>query len=113
MLFRSARRAEAEGADYLGSMAVFRTTTKPDAGPPIGLAGLAAIVRAVRLPVIGIGGIDRGNAAAVLETGAAGIAVVAAICGATDPGQAASELAEIARAAHSTAGRRPRLETHP
>ena len=96
----AARRAAAEGADYLGSTAVFRTATKADAGPPIGLAGLVAIVRAVRLPVVGIGGIDRSNAAAVFETGAAGIAVVSAICGAADPRRAAAELAEIARAAH-------------
>ena len=87
-----ARAAEIAGADYLGAGPVFATATKPDAGAPIGLPGLAAIVAAVRIPVIGIGGIDAGNAASVIETGAAGIAVISALLTAEDPEGAAREL---------------------
>ena len=97
----AARRAEADGADYLGSTAVFRTATKPDAGDPIGLHGLAAIVRAVRIPVIGIGGIDAANAASVLATGAAGIAVVTAITRAESPRAASAALAAVVHAARA------------
>lgn len=95
----AARRAECDGADYIGSTAVYPTATKPDAGPAIGLDGLSAIVRAVRIPVVGIGGINRENAALVLAAGVAGIAVVSAILGAPDPRLAAAELATVVRVA--------------
>ena len=98
---QAARRAADDGADYVGSTAVFPTPTKADAGAPIGVLGLAAIVRAVRLPVVGIGGIDRTNAAGVMTAGVAGIAVVNAICGAADPRLAAEELARIVRASRA------------
>src|SRR5207302_1021213 len=71
--------AERAGADYLGVGAVFATTTKADAGAPIGLDRLREIRRAVRLPVVGIGGITADNAAAVIRAGAAGVAVTTAV----------------------------------
>ncbi len=81
-------------ADYVGIGAVYATATKPDAGPPIGLARLAALARALRpLPVVAIGGIGLREAAEVMASGAAdGIAVVSAICGAPDPEAAARAL---------------------
>lgn len=86
--------------DYLGVGPVWATPTKADAGSPIGLDGLGESCRvAARLPVplpcVGIGGIDATNAAAVLEAGAAGVAVVSAICAAVDPAGAAAELAAL------------------
>jgi thiamine-phosphate pyrophosphorylase len=66
------------GASYVGAGPVWATPTKPDADPPIGLAGLAAICRAVSIPVVAIGGIDATNAAECLAAGAAGVAVVRA-----------------------------------
>jgi thiamine monophosphate synthase len=44
------------------------------------------------VPAVGIGGIDRSNAAAVRAAGAQGVAVVSAICWADDPARAAREL---------------------
>jgi thiamine-phosphate pyrophosphorylase len=70
--------AQSAGAHYLGCGPVWSTATKPDAGDPIGLAGLALVCRAVRIPVIAIGGIDHGNAASCIRSGAAGVAVVRA-----------------------------------
>ena len=70
--------AEERGAAYVGAGPVWATPSKPDADPPIGLAGLAAICRAVSIPVVAIGGIDAGNAAECVRGGAAGIAVVRA-----------------------------------
>ena len=96
---RAAERARRDGADYLGSSAVFATSTKPDSPPPIGLAGLAELVRASELPLVAIGGIHVGNAREVLATGVAGLAVVSAIVAAEDPRGAAAELARIVREA--------------
>lgn len=81
-----ARRAEQDGASYIGCGAVFGTTTKAEAADErIGVERLAAVVAAVRIPVIGIGGIDPGNVAQVAAAGARGAAVVSAVMRATDP----------------------------
>jgi thiamine-phosphate pyrophosphorylase len=78
----SVEEALAADADYLGAGPVWETPSKPDADPPIGLEGLRRICCAVELPVVAIGGIDATNAAACIEAGAAGVAVIRA---ATDP----------------------------
>lgn len=85
--------------DYLGVGPVFATGTKPDAAPPMGLAGLATVKAGTTLPVVAIGGIDRTNAARVIAAGADGIAVVSAICVAPVPRDAARELAGLVTAA--------------
>jgi thiamine-phosphate diphosphorylase len=69
---------EREGPDYIGAGPVWATPTKPDADPPIGLDGLAAICEAVGVPVVAIGGVDASNARVCIEAGAAGVAVVRA-----------------------------------
>lgn len=86
--------AEAAGADYLGVGPVYGTGTKPDAGEAIGLEGLHRVVKATRLPVIGIGGIPIGRASEVVMTGAAGVAVVGAVFLSDDPTAAARSLRE-------------------
>jgi len=78
--------------DYVGLGPVFATGTKPDAAPPLGLDGFAAIAGVLPVPSVAIGGIDAANAAAVMAAGAAGIAVVSAICAADDPRAAAAAL---------------------
>ncbi len=90
-----ARSAADEGADYIGCGPVFETNTKRDAGPAIGLAGLAAVVRAATVPVVGIGGITPTRAAAVRATGAAGSAVVGALMAAPDPSVVARRFASV------------------
>ncbi len=87
--------AERWGADYVG-VTVWPTPTKPEAAP-LGLGGLHEIARATRLPVVGIGGIDASRAPDVLDTGAAGIAVVSAVGGASDPVGATRELVDVVR----------------
>ena len=74
-----ARRAETEGALYVGAGAVWSTPSKRDAGPPIGLDGLRAICRAVSIPVVAIGGVDGSNAADCVAAGARGVAVIRAV----------------------------------
>jgi thiamine-phosphate diphosphorylase len=75
-------QAVAADADYLGAGPVWQTPSKADADPPIGLEGLRRICLAVDVPVVAIGGVDASNAAACIESGAAGVAVIRA---ATDP----------------------------
>jgi thiamine-phosphate pyrophosphorylase len=90
-----ARQAERDGADYLGVGDVYGTPSKPDAGLPIGVQGLAEVARAVSIPVVAIGGITLANAAAVIQAGAMGVSVISAIVGAADPEAAAQRLREI------------------
>ncbi|GHV24401.1 thiamine-phosphate synthase [Spirochaetia bacterium] len=86
--------AERDGADYLGSGAVYPTGSKNDT-TVIGVEGLKTICAAVKIPVIGIGGIGPQNAAAVLAAGAAGAAVISAILSAEDITKAARNLRRI------------------
>jgi thiamine-phosphate pyrophosphorylase len=103
-----ARRAEQEGADYLGVGPVFPTATKADAGEAIGLDGLGKIVAAVRVPVVGIGGITVENAAQVILAGAAGVAVVSAVAGADDMVEATRRLRQaVDLALRARGGGRP------
>jgi thiamine monophosphate synthase len=58
---------------------VWATPSKADAGPAIGLDGLAAICAEVSIPVIAIGGVDAGNATWCVAAGAGGVAVIRAV----------------------------------
>lgn len=87
-----ARRASEDGADYVFAGPVFDTPSKAGLVPTLGLDGLREICRVIDLPVIGLGGIDPSNAAAVMEAGAAGVAVIRAILAAPDPAEAAAQL---------------------
>lgn len=85
-------QAQAEGADYVGVGPVYATGSKADAGEPIGLGRIAEVAASVKIPVVGIGGIAVGNARAVVESGAAGVAVISAVMRADDPESATREL---------------------
>ena len=87
--------AERGGADYLGVSPIYATPTKTDTAPPLGLKGLRAIREAVKLPLVGIGGLNRDNAAEVIRSGGDGVAVVSAIVAAGDPEAAARTLKQI------------------
>jgi thiamine-phosphate pyrophosphorylase len=90
-----ARRAEAAGATYLGVGPLYASTTKSAGLPdPLGPAGLAAVVDAVSVPVVAISGITAGRVPELLDAGAHGVAVVAAVYGAANPTTAAVELLE-------------------
>jgi thiamine-phosphate pyrophosphorylase len=92
-------RAESLDCDYLGVSPVFATPTKTDTKEPWGLMGLTRIRAFSRHPLVGIGGLNAGNAEAVVMAGADGVAVVSAICASPDPFAASQELAEIIRTA--------------
>ena len=94
--------AENGGADYLGVSPIYATPTKTDTAPPLGLEGLQEIRRAVGLPLVGIGGLNRDNAGEVIHNGADGVAVVSAIVSADDPQTAAEVLKQIILKARQT-----------
>lgn len=87
--------AEHEGADYIGISPVYATRTKTDTAAPLGLAGIRRIRQAVKIPLVGIGGIHLGNIREVIGAGADGVAVVSAIVGAECAETAAAELKNI------------------
>lgn len=91
-----ARKAVSEGADYLGVGAIFPTTTKVIT-QPTSVAVLSDICHAVPVPVVAIGGLNAKNAHAVKASGAAGIAVVSAICNSANTKKSAAELAALSR----------------
>jgi thiamine-phosphate pyrophosphorylase len=95
----AALAAQQAGADYLGVGTIYPTTTKADAGEAVGPAMVAAIKARVTLPIVGIGGIRAENAAAVIEAGADGVAVVGAVIAAADPEAAARELSVVVASA--------------
>jgi thiamine-phosphate pyrophosphorylase len=92
------------GADYLTFGHVFPTPSHPGLAPR-GLSELAAIVQAVDVPVLAIGGIGLDNLDHVLATGCAGIAVISAILADPDPKRAAAHL----RAALDASPQQPRV----
>lgn len=87
-----ARAAERGGADYVGTGPVYATGSKADAGDAIGCGRITEVARAVRIPVVGIGGISESNAADVIRAGADGIAVISAVMRAADPEAATRSL---------------------
>ncbi len=87
--------AEGGGADYLGVSPIYATPTKTDTAPPLGLEGLRQIRKAVKIPLVGIGGLNPDNSAEVIRNGADGVAVVSAIVAADDPETAARQLRQI------------------
>ena len=76
-------KAEKEGADYIGSGAVFGSSTKADA-KPLSHDVLREITASVNIPVVAIGGITRDNMSRLAGTGIAGAALVSAIFSADD-----------------------------
>jgi len=82
-----ALRAVAEGADYVSIGSVFATSTKPDAGEPVGVDMVKRVRQVLPpdFPLVAIGGINLQNAASVFEAGADAVAVVSAVACADDP----------------------------
>jgi thiamine-phosphate pyrophosphorylase len=66
----------ARHADYLIAGTVFPTASKPGLCEHLGVDGLSAIVRAVTIPVLAIGGVSMDRIEAVAGAGAAGVAAI-------------------------------------
>jgi thiamine-phosphate pyrophosphorylase len=95
-----ARAAQAAGADYVAVGAMFPTATKPDfelVGPDL----VRKLRGEIRAPLIGIGGITPDNVGEVIRAGAAGVAVISAVCAADDPEDATRRFIDAIRAARA------------
>jgi len=81
-----ARKAVADGADYIGVGPIFRTFTKDDVVDPVGFEYLDFVVNNLDIPFVAIGGIKEHNIADVARRGARCVALVTEIVGAEDIG---------------------------
>lgn len=105
-----AKAAPLELLDYVAIGGVYGTTSKDNTAAPIGVAGLRAIVDAIRarkanFPICAIAGINAGNAADVIAAGADGVAVISALSLAPDPAKAAQDLRAVVDGALARRGR--------
>ncbi|WP_406533046.1 thiamine phosphate synthase [Methanobrevibacter sp.] len=91
---KEAKKAESDGADYIGTGAVFPTTTKDDADS-VTKDELTEIVKSIDIPVVAIGGINLDNACELNGTGIAGLSVVSAIMSSDNPKKSSQELLNI------------------
>lgn len=89
-----AKKAERDGADYIGTGAVFPTSTKDDADS-VSKKELIDIVESINIPVVAIGGINTENAHELAGTGIAGLSVVSAIMSSDNPKKSSEELLNI------------------
>jgi thiamine-phosphate diphosphorylase len=80
--------------DYIGAGSVYATRSKRDAGEPIGVQRLRALVSESAVPVAAIGGITAASISEIRASGAAMAAVISAVADASDPKAAACALVE-------------------
>lgn len=86
--------AEKAGADYIGTGAVFGSTTKKDA-KNLSIEELKKIAASVNIPVVAIGGINSENVSRLEGSGVNGAAVISGIFAAEDPAEKASEMSRL------------------
>lgn len=86
---------QVSGIDYLGSGPIYPTTSKDDADPVIGTAGLKKLVDQANVPIVAIGGVTVESLPAIAQTGAAGVAVITLL---TNSAQPAVDVAVMQRA---------------
>jgi len=91
---KEAKAAQAAGADYLGVGAIYPTPSKHDVSV-VGLELIRRIKKAANMPIVAIGGINKGNISAVMKAGADAAAVISAVMGADDTRKATRQLVDI------------------
>ena len=91
---QEAKKAQENGADYIGTGAVFPTQTKDDADS-VTKEELEEIVKSIDIPVVAIGGITLDNASELTDTGIKGLSVVSAIMSSENPKKSSQELLKI------------------
>ena len=77
--------------DYLGVGVIRPTATKPDHPAPLGVDGFRDFAASSPLPCVAIGGVGIDDTESLRDAGAAGLAVVSALCAAEDPTAAAAQ----------------------
>ena len=87
-------KAEKDSADYIGTGAIFPTSTKDDA-EHVEKKDLKEIVKSINIPVVAIGGITLDNAYELKDSGIAGLSVVSAIMSSDNPKKSSEKLLKI------------------
>ncbi|MGL6257896.1 thiamine phosphate synthase [Vibrio sp. WXL210] len=89
-----AQLAEADSLpiDYIGLSAIYATPTKTNTKHHWGIEGLSRALKTTKLPIVAIGGINHDTIPELAKTGVHGLALVSAICHASDPRLASEEL---------------------
>jgi thiamine-phosphate pyrophosphorylase len=93
-----AKKAEADGADFVTFGPIFSTPSKKPYGTPVGVEAVRTVKKHVHLPVFGLGGITIDTIAQVLQHGADGIAMISSVFAAPDIKQAATDVVNKIRA---------------
>lgn len=88
-----ALKAEKDGADYIGTGAIFTTTTKEDA-ENVSIETLTQITKSVHIPVVAIGGVNENNVLKLKDTNIAGVSIISAILGKKDIKKAAFDISK-------------------
>ena len=91
----SAISAQDQEADFITFGPVFPTPSKAAYGDPVGVEKLSTIAEMLTIPVFALGGVNRKNAARVMEAGAHGIALISAVMAADDPREETRSLLSI------------------
>ncbi|MDR9826822.1 thiamine phosphate synthase [Vibrio sp. FNV 38] len=91
-------QADSRLIDYIGLSAIFATPTKTNTKKHWGVSGLQKALQTTKLPIVAIGGINEDNIPALSRTGVHGLALVSAICQASDPKAAAEHLLSLMQA---------------
>ena len=87
------KKAIGDGADYIGAGPIYPTLSKADAEPVKGTSLIEEVRKSdIRIPIVGIGGINEDNVRAVIEAGADGVSVITAISLAEDIYKSAAAL---------------------
>ena len=100
--------AQTQDVDYIGLGPIFPTPTKPTYGH-IGPETIALVVPMSRVPVVCIGGLNEQTLSSVLERGAVCVAVVRAVCSASEPYEATRACKRLVIEYHNRAGPQPKL----
>jgi len=87
------READQSPADYIAFGPVFKTSSKRNPDPVVGLDGIRAARAATKKPLVAIGGITRANARLVIEAGADSVAVIAELL--TSPSKVTEEFLRL------------------
>jgi thiamine-phosphate pyrophosphorylase len=89
--------AQDDGADYATLSPVFAS---PEKGEPLGIPGFEQVARSSSLPVLALGGVSADQVPALIQAGAAGVAVIREVMSSSDPGAAAQKLLRALEISH-------------
>ncbi len=88
---QEAKKAEAQGSDYIGIGPIFASSSKHSI-IPLGIEGLREIKESIAIPIFAIGGINSSNISLVIDNGITHIALIDAIINAKEPDLASREI---------------------